>query len=82
MPYARPGSGDLAEAVSRRLVPGVRALLLANHGVVAWGQDLEEAFRRLELVERLAEVAWLALPLGGGIRLTRQQSRELSGEDG
>jgi len=81
VPYARPGSEELAREVARRLGGTARALLLANHGVVAWGGTLEEAFMRLELTERLAEVAWLALPLGGGIRLTRQQAQELMEEE-
>jgi L-fuculose-phosphate aldolase len=39
--------------------------LLANHGVFAWGADLEQATLRLELVEHLARIALLAQPLGG-----------------
>jgi hypothetical protein len=43
----------------------VDAALLANHGVFAWGADLEQALLRLELVEHLARIATLAQATGG-----------------
>jgi L-fuculose-phosphate aldolase len=43
----------------------VDAALLANHGVIAWGKDCEQALLRLELVEHLARIALAAIPLGG-----------------
>ncbi len=69
VPLARPavpGTDDVVDSV-RDLVPGAPALLLANHGVVAWGKDLREAYFRLETVERLAEVTILA-GLAGGVQ--------------
>jgi len=76
VPYAAPGTADLAAALGERL--GAHdALLLANHGVVTVGESLEEACRRLETVERLAEVALGAERLGGGVPLTARQSAEV-----
>jgi len=72
VPYCTPGTPDLAAALRER-AGAAGALLLANHGVVTVGEDLDEAFRRMETVERLAEVALGAALLGGGVRLTRQQ---------
>ena len=69
VPLARaavPGTDDVVDSV-RDLVPGAAALLLANHGVVAWGRDLRDAYFRLETVERLAEVTILA-GLAGGVQ--------------
>jgi hypothetical protein len=43
----------------------VDAAILGNHGVIAWGKDLETALLRLELVEHLAKIAIAAAPLGG-----------------
>ncbi len=43
----------------------VDAVLLTNHGVMAWGRDCEQALLRLELVEHLARIAIAAAPLGG-----------------
>lgn len=72
VPYCTPGTADLASSLRGRLGT-CGAMLLANHGVVTVGADLGEAYRRMETVERLAEVALGAMSLGGGVRLTRQQ---------
>jgi L-fuculose-phosphate aldolase len=63
LPYAAPG-----EPAKQALAPWcelVDAVLLGNHGVMAWGADLEQALLRLELVEHLAGIAIAAAPLGG-----------------
>jgi len=41
------------------------AVLLAGHGVLSWGVDLEQAYLRMELVEHLSQIANLAAPVGG-----------------
>jgi rhamnulose-1-phosphate aldolase/alcohol dehydrogenase len=57
VPYRRPGfllSREVGEAV--RAAPGAPGLVLLNHGVVAWGDTPEEAYRRhQELVARARE---------------------------
>ncbi|HEV2735463.1 MAG TPA: bifunctional rhamnulose-1-phosphate aldolase/short-chain dehydrogenase [Longimicrobiaceae bacterium] len=57
VPYRRPGfllSREVGEAV--RAAPDASGLILLNHGVVAWGDSPEEAFRRhQELVARARE---------------------------
>jgi L-fuculose-phosphate aldolase len=63
LPYAQPG--DAARAVLAPWCELVDAALLGNHGVIAWGKDLEAALLRLELVEHLAKIAIAAAPLGG-----------------
>lgn len=63
LPYAQPG-----EPAKQALAPWcefVDAVLLGNHGVLAWGKDPEQALLRLELVEHLARIAIEAIPLGG-----------------
>lgn len=63
LPYAQPG-----ESAKQALAPWcelVDAVLMANHGVIAWGKDCEQALLRLELVEHLAKIAIAAAPLGG-----------------
>ena len=49
------------------------AMLLENHGAVALGDDPMMAVERLETVERLAEITWLAESLGGVRALSREQ---------
>jgi L-fuculose-phosphate aldolase len=63
--YAPPGSGDLgtqALATFRRQ-PGSRAVLLANHGVVAIATELEDAYVVAQSVEWSAEICHLARTL-------------------
>jgi len=64
VPYRRPGTGDVAEAV----VPMLDlcwAFLLANHGAVAMGRDPEDACRRMERLEHVASTILTARLLGG-----------------
>jgi L-fuculose-phosphate aldolase len=67
LPYAQPG-----EPAKVALAPWcelVDAVLLGNHGVIAWGKDCETALLRLELVEHLAKIALAAQPVGGAEQL-------------
>ncbi len=61
--YAQPG--EPARAALAPWCELVDAVILGNHGVIAWGKDCETALLRLELVEHLAKIALAALPLGG-----------------
>jgi L-fuculose-phosphate aldolase len=63
VPYAQPG--DAAKAALAPWCELVDAVILGNHGVIAWGKDCETALLRLELVEHLAKIAVAAVPLGG-----------------
>jgi L-fuculose-phosphate aldolase len=62
-PYATPGSPELIEALAP-LVQGNDALLMANHGVVTYGQDLLTSFFRMETVEHFAQVSLVTEMLG------------------
>ena len=53
------------------------ALLLANHGALAWGGDLWEAFDRLETVEHTAKIMMNARALGGAVPLTEAEVQQL-----
>ena len=64
-PYAPSASEELAGVTSKLLACGSNAVLLANHGAVAVGRDLHEAFRRAVDVERLAKIYLGATLLGG-----------------
>jgi L-fuculose-phosphate aldolase len=63
LPFAAPG--DPAKTALAPWCELVDAVLLGNHGAMAWGRDCEQALLRLELVEHLARIAILAAPLGG-----------------
>jgi len=64
LPYRFPGSADqLAEV--REAAGSFDVLTMANHGVIGWGDDLEQAFLRVELVEHLARIQLQATAAGG-----------------
>jgi len=70
--YGLPGTPEL----SRQLIPYIPnhdALLMANHGVVCYGETLEKAFFRLETVEHLSRIALVAEMLGGPRLLPRHE---------
>jgi L-fuculose-phosphate aldolase len=61
--YGTPGTSELADALEP-LVPQYDAILMANHGVVAYGEDLQSAYMKMETVEHFAQVALVAHLLG------------------
>ena len=65
IPYATPGSGDLAEDLGGEL-RDANAFLLQSHGAIAVGTDLKDAFHRLETLEFHAELQYRLLLLGRG----------------
>ena len=62
-PYATPGTPELTK-MFEPLVPNYDAILMANHGVVTYGQDLLTAFFRMETVEHFAQVSLVTELLG------------------
>lgn len=62
--YGTPSTDELTEAM-RPFVKNHNALLMANHGAVAYGGDVWQAFDRLETLEHTAKIAILARALGG-----------------
>src|SRR5438270_9167282 len=66
--YGTPSTEELSDAM-RPLVKHHNALLMANHGAVAYGSDLWQAFDRLETLEHTAKIAILWRALGGSRNL-------------
>ena len=64
VPYARPTTSQMGESLAPFL-PASRALILARHGAVCWGESLEEALNGMERLEHSAQILWLAESLGG-----------------
>ena len=63
--YATPGTTEVADSIAG-LVGDHNAIMLANHGVVTCGRDLETAFQRMETVEQAAKISLAAALAGGG----------------
>jgi L-fuculose-phosphate aldolase len=71
-PYTTFGSDGLAGHVAAAL-EGRSAALLQNHGAIAYGASLEEAYDRAQLVEWMAEVYWRARLAGTPRILDREE---------
>jgi L-fuculose-phosphate aldolase len=61
--YGAPGSSDLPETLAS-LVDRYDAFLLEAHGVLTLGKSLEDAFNKIEIVERYAHILSIAERLG------------------
>lgn len=66
--YGTPSTDELTKAM-QPFVKHHNALLMANHGAVAYGENLWQAFDRLETLEHTARIAILAKILGGANNL-------------
>ncbi len=76
VPFQFPGSAELAASILPYL-PDYDAVLLENHGALAWGTDLTQAYHRMETVEFCAEVTFTAQLLGGARELPPDASESL-----
>ena len=61
--YGTPGTSELAETLEP-YVPDYDAILMSNHGVVAYGDTLEHAYMKMETVEHFAQIALVTHLLG------------------
>lgn len=74
--YATTGTEEVAESL-RPLIPAYDTILLANHGAVACGTTLFNAFQKMETLEHVAQIRLAAQQLGSYNTLEREQEREL-----
>ncbi len=71
-PYALFGTEAFSESALKAL-EGCRACLLANHGMIALGEDLKQAFDIVVEVEALCEQYLRALQVGEPVLLSPQE---------
>lgn len=72
-PYALPGSEQLGESIAAAFVDGCHVVILENHGVAAAGENLLDAFHRLETLNYCARTWIKAKTLGEVSTLTDDQ---------
>lgn len=61
--YGTPGTSELAQTLEP-FVPKYDAILMSNHGVVAYADTLEHAYMKMETVEHFAQIALVTHLLG------------------
>ncbi|NLW02829.1 MAG: class II aldolase/adducin family protein [Clostridiaceae bacterium] len=69
--YTLPGTGEMAKAVLEAL-EGRMGALIANHGAVACGRNLDEAFTAATVLEKAAQVYVGTRAVGGGVELCKE----------
>jgi L-fuculose-phosphate aldolase len=74
--YATPSTEEVPKSISK-WIKTHDCVLLANHGVLAIGKSLEEAFVQAERVEFLAKITFLARVFGGEKELTKEEMENL-----
>ena len=79
-PYARQGTEEIPRAIAP-YCQNYKALLLANHGALAWGKDLTEAWYRLEAVEHYALISLYVKNLGQAHELNEEEVNFLLGKN-
>jgi L-fuculose-phosphate aldolase len=74
--YGLPGTPALTEGMLP-YIPKYDAILMANHGAVAYGEDVFQAYHRMETVEHFARITLVAELLGGAKVLPRVEVQKL-----
>jgi ribulose-5-phosphate 4-epimerase/fuculose-1-phosphate aldolase len=67
VPFSASGTTELAEKVGKaaRECPDFRVMLLDEHGIVAVGASLVQAYNFADLYEELAQIAYIAATIPG-----------------
>lgn len=74
--YATPGTNKFAETVLP-FAKDCNTIILANHGTVSTGPDIEKAYFNSEIVDAYCKILILAKQLGRVNYFTEQQTKEL-----
>ena len=75
-PYETPGGQEFADTV-KPFLRGTSAVILKNHGTVSFGDDVEKAYWKTEILDAYCRMLMLAKQVGNVDYLNEQKSREL-----
>jgi L-fuculose-phosphate aldolase len=74
--YATPGSQGFADSIKPYL-QDFNLFLLANHGAIAIGENLEQAYYRMEIVDQYCRILLYAKQLGGFHQIDQEKMADL-----
>jgi L-fuculose-phosphate aldolase len=74
--YGTPGTPELSDALEP-LIPNHDAIIMANHGVVTYGDTLLRAYMNMETVEHFAKISLVSHILGRQHPLDEKQVEKL-----
>ncbi|HEX67732.1 MAG TPA: class II aldolase/adducin family protein [bacterium] len=75
-PYGTPSTDELVASI-KPFIKEYNAVLLANHGAVTWGEDLMDAYFKMETLEHSAEIIFHSHQLGRMNVLPQEQVKKL-----
>ncbi len=88
VPFAMPGTLGMGTNL-HPFLPKCRVLVLARHGGLCWGEDLDEVHRGMERLEHSAQILVLANSLGGitkldddNVELLKELRQEITNKSG
>ena len=62
--YARSSTDEVPRSIEPLITPQTRAILLANHGPVTFGESLDIAYNRMEVLEAYCHIVMLCRQVG------------------
>jgi len=75
--YQTPGSPENAVVVGE-VAKSHHAILMVNHGVITWGDHIEDAYWKMENTDAYCQTIWIASQLGNPLKtITTGQARDL-----
>jgi L-fuculose-phosphate aldolase len=75
--YQTPGTPENARVVGE-VAKNHHAVLMVNHGVITWGDHIEDAYWKMENTDSYCRTIWIASQLGNGFKtITGGQAKEL-----
>lgn len=77
-PYATPSTDEVPASIDP-FVMEHNAVILGNHGLVAYGKTLEEAYYITQKLEQYAQICFNAKVLGGAKAIPAAQLKKLDG---
>ncbi len=75
-PYGTPSTREVPDSI-RGVIQKSDGVLLSNHGAMTVGQDVLQAYYRMETLESVAKISLVARNLGGEAFLSRQEIERL-----
>lgn len=74
--YGTPSTDDLPSSILP-FVKNCNSILLANHGVIAYGATLRDAWYAMERTEHYARISYYARQLGGEVEISQANVERL-----
>lgn len=74
--YATPGTKEVPDSIAK-YVKGYNAVLMANHGALTWGEDIYQAYFRLETLEHYSNILLYTKLIGKAKELDCEEVGEL-----